>query len=64
MSDGEVDKVRAIFKDTGALKACQELMDNLLTTGQAALDKAEPALNLKYKKFLIEMSNFLVQRDY
>jgi len=64
MSDEEVDRVRAIFQDTGALKACQELMEHLLTTGQAALDKAEPALNPKYKNFLIEMSNFLVQRDY
>ena len=64
MSNEEVDRVRAIFQDTGALKACQELMEHLLTTGQAALDKAEPALNPKYKNFLIEMSNFLVQRDY
>ncbi|MHA2358818.1 MAG: polyprenyl synthetase family protein [Candidatus Thorarchaeota archaeon] len=64
MSDKEVDKVRAIFRDTGSLKACQELMEHLLTTGQAALDKAEPALNPKYRRFLIEMSNFLVQRDY
>jgi geranylgeranyl diphosphate synthase type I len=64
MSDDEVDKVRAIFQDSGALKACQELMEHFLTTGQAALDKAEPALNPKYKNFLIEMSNFLVQRDY
>ena len=64
MSDDEVDKVRAIFRDTGSLKACQDLMEHLLTTGQAALDKAQPALNPKYKSFLIEMSNFLVQRDY
>ncbi|MHA2045540.1 MAG: polyprenyl synthetase family protein [Candidatus Thorarchaeota archaeon] len=64
MSEEEVDTVRSIFRDTGSLKACQELMDHLLTTGQAALDKAEPALNPKYKSFLIEMSNFLIQRDY
>jgi geranylgeranyl pyrophosphate synthase len=64
MSDDEVDRVRAIFRESGALKACQEKMDYLLTTGQAALDKAEPTLNPKYKNFLIEMSNFLIQRDY
>jgi len=64
MSEEEVDKVRSIFRDMGSLKACQELMDHLLTTGQASLDKAEPALNPKYKSFLIEMSNFLIQRDY
>jgi geranylgeranyl pyrophosphate synthase len=64
MSEEEVDTVRSIFRDTGSLKACQELMDHLLTTGQAALDKAEPDLNPKYKSFLIEMSNFLIQRDY
>ncbi|MFW9794198.1 MAG: polyprenyl synthetase family protein, partial [Candidatus Thorarchaeota archaeon] len=44
MSDKEVERVRAIFQDTGALKACQERMNHLLTTGQAALDKAEPPL--------------------
>ncbi|MFW9891957.1 MAG: polyprenyl synthetase family protein [Candidatus Thorarchaeota archaeon] len=64
MTDEEVDRVREIFQDTGALRACQELMEHLLITGQAALDNAKPALNPKYKKFLIEMSNFLVQRDY
>jgi geranylgeranyl pyrophosphate synthase len=64
MSDDEVDGVRAIFRKSGALKACQERMDQLLTTGQAALDKAEPPLNPKYKDFLIGMSNFLIQRDY
>ncbi len=64
MSDHEVDQVRAIFRESGALKACQDQMNHLLTTGQSALDNAEPSLNPKYKNFLIEMSNFLVQRDY
>ncbi|MFX1482989.1 MAG: polyprenyl synthetase family protein [Promethearchaeota archaeon] len=64
MSDEEVDKVRDIFRDSGALKACQERMETLLATGQAALNKAQPPFNPKYKDFLIEMSDFLIQRDY
>ncbi|MFW9811090.1 MAG: polyprenyl synthetase family protein [Candidatus Thorarchaeota archaeon] len=64
MTDDEVDRVRAIFQDSGALKSCRDKMEGLLTTGQAALDKAEPPFNKRYKEFLIEMSNFLIQRDY
>jgi geranylgeranyl pyrophosphate synthase len=64
MTDDEVEKVRDIFRESGALKSCQEKMDDLLTTGHAALEKAEPPFNPKYKDFLIEMSNFLIQRDY
>ncbi len=64
MSDDEVEGVRAIFRESGALEACQKQMDYLLTTGQAALENAEPPLNPKYKDFLIGMSNFLIQRDY
>jgi len=64
MTDDEVNRVRDIFRETGALEATQKWMSDLLTTGQAALDKAEPPLIPKYKEFLIGLSDFLIQRDY
>ena len=64
MSDAEVDRVRDIFRETGALEATQKWMSELLTSGQTALDKAEPPLIPKYKEFLIGLSDFLIQRDY
>jgi geranylgeranyl pyrophosphate synthase len=64
MSDDDVDKVRKVFKESGAFDETSNLMKNLLTEGQSALDKAKPALNLKYKEFLLALSEFLVKRDY
>ena len=64
MTDDEVNRVRDIFRETGALEATQKWMSDLLTTGQIALDKAEPPLIPKYKEFLIGLSDFLIQRDY
>ncbi|MGY5874337.1 MAG: polyprenyl synthetase family protein [Candidatus Thorarchaeota archaeon] len=64
MTEDEVNRVRDIFRETGALEVTQKRMSELLTSGQAALDKAEPPLIPKYKKFLIGFSDFLVQRDY
>lgn len=64
ITDEEVDHVRNIFRETGALKATQKRMSKLLTSGQAALEKAKPPLIPKYKEFLINLSDFLIQRDY
>ncbi len=64
MTDEEVQRVKNIFNKSGALKACQERMQDLLKSGQEALDKAEPPLTARYKEFLIGISNFLVQRKY
>ncbi|MHA1957617.1 MAG: polyprenyl synthetase family protein, partial [Candidatus Thorarchaeota archaeon] len=64
MTDEEVDRVRDMFRETGALEATQKRMSELLMSGQAALDKAEPPLIPKYKEFLIGLSDFLIQREY
>jgi geranylgeranyl pyrophosphate synthase len=53
-----------LFRETGALESTQKKMTDLLESGQKALDKAEPALDRKYKEFLIGLSDFLVQRDF
>jgi geranylgeranyl pyrophosphate synthase len=64
ITDQEIERVRDLFRETGALEATQKIMTDLLTTGQKALDKAKPALDNKYKEFLIGLSDFLVQRDF
>ena len=33
-------------------------------SGQEALEKANPPLNEEYKQFMLDLSNFLVKRDY
>lgn len=64
MTDEEVEQVRTVFRDSGALEICQKTMDNLLTTGQRSLDNAKPSLVPRYKDFMITISDFLIQRDY
>jgi geranylgeranyl pyrophosphate synthase len=64
MTEQEVGQVRSVFRDSGALEACQQMMDYLLTAGQKALDKASPPFSPRYKEFMVAMSDFLIQRDY
>lgn len=64
ITDQEIERVRELFRKTGALESTQKKMTQLLTSGQKALDKAEPPLDTKYKEFLIGLSDFLVQRDF
>ncbi|MFX1605421.1 MAG: polyprenyl synthetase family protein [Promethearchaeota archaeon] len=64
ITDSEIERVRELFRETGALESTQKKMIELLTTGQRALETAEPPLDDKYKKFLIGLSDFLVQRDF
>ena len=64
MSAEEVMQVKSIFRDTGSLKASQTKMELLLKSSQNALEQATPQLTNKYKKFLLEISNFLVGRSY
>jgi geranylgeranyl pyrophosphate synthase len=64
ITDKEIERVRELFRETGALESTQKKMTDLLESGQKALDKAEPALDSKYKEFLIGLSDFLVQRDF
>ncbi|MCK5389813.1 MAG: hypothetical protein KAJ36_04950, partial [Candidatus Thorarchaeota archaeon] len=60
----EVDQVRNVFHDSGALESTRVKMVQLLGEGQKALDIATPPFNETYKQFLLEMSNFLVKRDH
>ena len=64
MTDDEVDQVRAIFKESGAFDATQELMSKLLAEGQEALKTAEPPLQPEYLEFLVELSEFLTSRAF
>ena len=60
----KVDQVRNVFRDSGALESTRVKMVQLLGEGQKALDIATPPFNETYKQFLLDMSNFLVKRDY
>jgi geranylgeranyl diphosphate synthase type I len=60
----EVESVRSTFRDSGALASAEKIMNRLLHEGQAALDKAEPSFREPYRKFLLDLSEFLVKRDY
>lgn len=64
MSSQEVDTVRGVFRDTGALEEAKGIMENLLNEGRSALGQAEPAFDDKYRKFLLELSEFLIKRKY
>lgn len=59
----QVEQVKAVFRDSGALKATQETMGKLLQAGQRALE-TNPPLTPRYKAFLISLSNFLVERNF
>jgi geranylgeranyl diphosphate synthase type I len=60
----EIEKVRGIFRESGALKSADKIMSALLHEGQLALDKANPPFKEPYKQFLFDMSEFLVKRNY
>ena len=60
----EIETVRDLFRDTGALAVTKELMETLLRKGQAALEKSNPPLNQPHKEFLLALSEFLTKRTY
>lgn len=64
MSSEEVDSVRNVFRETGALDKARDTMEQLLDEGQSALQQAEPAFDKKYQQFLLYLSEFLIHRDY
>lgn len=64
MSADEVNRIRNVFIESGALDQTKKTMNELLSQGQKALDKATPAFQPKYKDFLLALSEFLVSRDY
>lgn len=59
----QVEQVKGVFRESGALNATQDTMHKLLLAGQKALDTTPP-LTPKYKAFLIGLSDFLVARNY
>ncbi|TFF67923.1 polyprenyl synthetase family protein [Candidatus Thorarchaeota archaeon] len=64
MSSEEVDTVRDLFRETGALPEAERMMEQLLEEGQSALDEADPAFDKKYHQFLLDLSEFLIHRKY
>ncbi|MCF2136093.1 MAG: polyprenyl synthetase family protein [Candidatus Thorarchaeota archaeon] len=64
ITEEEVNQVRDIFRETGALDSTHKMMEELLAEGQDALQTTEPALNSTYRDFLLDLSNFLVHRSY
>ncbi|MFW9845449.1 MAG: polyprenyl synthetase family protein [Candidatus Thorarchaeota archaeon] len=64
MSSEEVEKVRTIFRDSGALKATEEIRDRLLKDAQDALKNANPPLDPEYLQFLLDLSVFLTTRAF
>jgi geranylgeranyl diphosphate synthase type I len=64
LSDEEVNEVRAVFRESGALKATEDVRDNLLREAQEALKTTEPPLDPKYLEFLIALSEFLTTRAF
>ncbi|MHA1481124.1 MAG: polyprenyl synthetase family protein, partial [Candidatus Thorarchaeota archaeon] len=64
MTKTEVDGVRALFRETGALTLTTKIMETLLHEGQAALGKSNPPLNSQHKEFLLALSTFLTKRTY
>jgi geranylgeranyl diphosphate synthase type I len=63
ITERQVEQVRSVFRDSGALKATQDTMGKLLLAGQKALETSPP-LTPKYKAFLIGLSSFLVERSF
>ncbi|MCK4566764.1 MAG: hypothetical protein KAU48_05585, partial [Candidatus Thorarchaeota archaeon] len=60
----DVDQVRNVFRDSGALESASVKMVQLLEEGQKALDNTNPPFKETYKQFMLDLSNFLVKRDY
>ncbi len=64
MTEDEVDKVRTVFRDSGALEATEAIRDKLLQEAQSALKNTEPPLDPEYLEFLISLSEFLTTRAF
>lgn len=64
MTDEEVEKVRDVFRESGALKSTEKIMNKLLEEGQDALRKAKPPLKSQYLDFMLNLSRFLTSRAF
>jgi len=64
MSDEEVEQVRTVFRESGALEATEKIRDELLKQAQDALSNTDPPLDPEYLEFLIALSEFLTSRAF
>lgn len=62
-SNEDVESVREIFKNTSALEYSKEKAEELYQLSLSYLEKAEPALDKKFKLYLTEIANKGVNRD-
>jgi geranylgeranyl pyrophosphate synthase len=64
MTEEEVEAVRTIFRESGALEATEKVMNSLLEEAQIALKNAMPPLDSTYLEFLLTLSEFLTSRAF
>jgi geranylgeranyl pyrophosphate synthase len=64
MTEDEVEEVREVFRESGALEATEAIRDKLLQEAQAALRNTNPPLDPEYLDFLIQLSEFLTTRAF
>ncbi len=62
-TEQEIDKVREIFKETGSLEYANNKAEELLRNCISYLDKLDPMIEEKYKKYLIEIAKMGINRD-
>lgn len=57
----ELEKIRKVFWETGALEACQKRAQELVVSAKKVIEGME--VSSEYKKLLMEMADFLVDRQ-
>ncbi|MFW9852127.1 MAG: polyprenyl synthetase family protein, partial [Candidatus Thorarchaeota archaeon] len=62
-NEEEIEEVRDIIKETGALDYSRNKADNLYQQCITLLDEAEPTLDEKYKNYLAEIAKMGVDRE-
>jgi geranylgeranyl diphosphate synthase type I len=62
-TDQEIDEIRTIFKETGALDFANKMAEKLLNNCVSYLDDIEPMIEGKFKKYLIEIAKMGINRD-
>jgi geranylgeranyl pyrophosphate synthase len=64
MTADAVNQTKNLIKEISALDATRQLKDELLNEGQKILDKVQPPMDPKYNDFLLELSTFLIKKNY
>ncbi|MHA1238447.1 MAG: polyprenyl synthetase family protein [Candidatus Odinarchaeia archaeon] len=60
----EIEEVRDIIKNCGALDYAKKLSEKLSENAKKALEAADPPLTVESKKFFEKLSDFVVKRAY